>query len=515
MVEGGPIRFGRYELFDALGQGATGDVHLARPAEPSPDLPPVLVVKRLHASLHEDERFIRRFEHEATIARAIDSKHVVKVFDAGRVGDTLYIAMEYIAGWPLNQVISDSARAGTKPSIQSIVEVVRGALRGLEDLHAARGPDGATLGIVHRDIAPKNLMLDEHGVVRVIDLGLGKSTQQGWKTATGILMGTPGYMSPEQVMGQPVDARADVFAMGVVLFELLTLESFIPRGSILEMVTASLNPPYRAPSSVRIGVPQGIDAIVLRALAADPDDRYATAAEFRAALEHVIPPREADVADSLIGQLIFDRDAKTRADVQRFDAGAEGPAESITVPHAPPTRPSSPKARAAPPPPGPRPPRNRTGLVVALAATTGLIGFFARDLVDRDATSTAASSGVDVNRPTVTARPVAPEPPPPAPPSEATGAKRRPTPAVRPAAVVDAAPPTPPPSPPATPRLESIEDRRAHVRALLERALRLDDEPLSADLAQHLRSRDVPPDTTRALERRLVERERAGAPAGE
>jgi serine/threonine protein kinase len=290
--------FGRYVLLKRLGSGAMGDVHLARPLEgqtPSP-----VVVKRLHGRLTSDPNIVRRFHHEAQLAAYVESPYVAKVFDVGAVGDVLYIAMEYIAGWPLVRVIEDLTLRGELPQITAAIRLIEGAVAGLAALHRSVHPEtNAPLEIVHRDVAPKNIMVGEDGKTRIIDLGIGRSSARAWKTRTGLLVGTPGYMPPEQVFGDAIDHRADIYAAGVVIFELLTLRSYIERGPLGQMLQASRVVKPRAPSSIRSDVPRALDAVVMKAVALSPDDRFSSAAELFSALREAVP-----VSGTLDGKML-------------------------------------------------------------------------------------------------------------------------------------------------------------------------------------------------------------------
>lgn len=307
-----PQAFGTYVLLKALGQGAMGDVQLARPYNPNRGIPTPLVIKRLHGELGTDEDFVRRFKHEASIAVSVDSPHVAKVYDAGSVDDTLYIGMEYVPGWPMSKFLESIIKSGRHASIASVVDMCVGALEGLEALHTAKDANtGKPLGVVHRDISPKNLMVGDDGVVRLIDLGLGKSNVQDWKTRTGIVMGSVGYMPPEQVTAETVDLRADLYAMGVVLYETIALRNYLKRGPIPQMLRASLNPEWRPPSEFRPDVPKALDAVIKKAVAIEPDDRYPSARAFVSALREVVPPaKSAGGTASLIRELFGDAQAE-------------------------------------------------------------------------------------------------------------------------------------------------------------------------------------------------------------
>ncbi len=347
-----PRPFGPYTLLKSLGTGGTGDVFLARPQG---DLPSPVVIKRLHGQLASQTEFVKRFHHEAEIAIAIDSPHVAKVYDAGRVEDTFYITMEYLAGWTVARVMKDLLEAGGSASIGSVVDVVRGGLAGLAALHSARHPGTQeALGIIHRDIAPKNLMIGEDGVTRLIDLGLGKSNLQDWRTGTGVVMGSPGYMAPEQVVAEGVDQRSDLFAMGIVLWEFLTLKRFIKRAPIPIMLRAQVKPIFTPPSQHRSDIPAALDAICEKALKIDPSQRFQTAAELIAALDEAVPAREEEAPlATIVGEMLFGELAQSKTEVTKLlsvtPADRVQAIEIISVPvAAAPTPTPTPMALATP-----------------------------------------------------------------------------------------------------------------------------------------------------------------------
>lgn len=286
--------FGAYALLKPLGQGAMGDIHLARPYNVRRGIPTPIVIKRLHGELTSNPDFVRRFKHEAEIAVSVDSPHVAKVYDVGAVGETLYITMEYVNGWPVSKFIEAVIASGHHANISAIVDLIAGGLRGLSALHEAKDVrTGQPLGVVHRDISPKNLMVGEDGAMRLIDLGLGKSNVQDWKTRTGVVMGSVGYMPPEQVTAEKIDHRADLYAMGAVLFELLALRHYIARGPIPVMLRRSVEPAFEPPSRFRPDVPRGLDEVLQKALELDPNQRFQSASDFLTAIRAVVPERKS------------------------------------------------------------------------------------------------------------------------------------------------------------------------------------------------------------------------------
>lgn len=306
-MSGLPQAFGEYVLLKLLGSGVSGEVFLAKPRAASSKVPSPVVIKRLHAELADDRAFSMRFQQEAQIAIAVDHPNVAKVYEVGKVGPTYYMAIEYIPGWTLSRVISDLRESASYASFSSIRDMVGDALEGLHALHHATDPSTrAPLSVVHRDLAPKNLILGEDSTTKLIDLGIGKSAYQDWKTNTGVVVGSPGYMSPEQARGQAVDQRTDIYAMGLILWELLTSRAFIDRGPVPVMLRAQADPPWRAPSSLRPDTPKRVDAVVEKALARDPAQRFQSAKEMQAALYSAIGPRsEGQVSSTIVGALLW------------------------------------------------------------------------------------------------------------------------------------------------------------------------------------------------------------------
>jgi serine/threonine-protein kinase len=333
-MSGLPAPFGPYVLLKALGTGGGGDVFLARPRDRRRGLPEVVVIKRLHGRLAEEGDFVRRFRHEAEIAVSVSSPHLVKCYDAGMVGEVLYIAMEYVAGWPLSRMLKELRNAKHRASLHSVGDIIGGALQGLEALHSARHQrSGVELGIVHRDIAPKNIMVGEDGITRLIDLGIGKSSMQDWKTGTGVIMGSPGYMAPEQVAGEKIDQRVDLYAMGIVLWELLTLKNYFDRTTFAGLLRAQHKPNYTPPSKYAADLPPAMDELCARALSPVRDHRFATAAEFLAALRLIIPERdEQQPLATVVGEMLIGELGQSKTEVFRLLAARMNSAPEIPAP---------------------------------------------------------------------------------------------------------------------------------------------------------------------------------------
>lgn len=285
-MSGAPERFGRYLFLARLGAGGGGDVHLARDIDRK-NGGPIVVVKRLHGRLAERSDFVQRFKHEAALSTIVDSPYVTKVYELGELEEVLYIVQEYIAGWPLSKVAQALADANVRPPLGAVVALAQGMLAGLTALHTAKIGD-ERLGIVHRDIAPKNIMLRANGEACLIDLGIGKSRLQDWKTATGVVIGSPGYMAPEHVTAKELDHRADLYSMAVTLWELCAVQSY-STGTVGQKMMASAVAKYRALSAVREDCPPALDAVLEKAMAREVEARFESAEAFAAALRAAVP----------------------------------------------------------------------------------------------------------------------------------------------------------------------------------------------------------------------------------
>lgn len=352
-----PELFAGYALVGKIATGGSGELFFARPP-PSSGLPPLVALKRLREDWWSDQDAQRRFRHEAQVFTHLDSPCLARIFDVGAVGETPYFVMELIDGWTLAEVITTLAAERMYPPFGWVLAVALDILEALRVLHEAGGSEGP-LGLVHRDVNPKNAIFGADGRTRLIDLGLGRSTARDWKTRTGAVMGTPGYLSPEQALGTAVDARSDLYAVGVLLYELTTLAPFVRRGSAAEMLRASAAPSFVPPRTRRPELPVEAEAVLLRTLRADVAERYSSARELSAALERSWPPSRDSGVRALLDRV------RPRPDLTAF---LEAPAPEASEPEEA----TVVFSRVAPRPPGPavapRSSRSRpVGMAVVLA----------------------------------------------------------------------------------------------------------------------------------------------------
>jgi serine/threonine protein kinase len=280
-----PRMFGRYALFDFIGKGGMAEIYLARQRT---ELGPArrCVVKQILPELASDPAFSEMLVHEAKLAARLSHANVVQVFDLGREGERLFIAMDYIEGFDLNDLLRRCSRAKVPMPFELAVHVVCEALKGLDYAHRRTDDEGRPLGIVHRDVSPSNLLVSFEGEVKVCDFGIAHANDflggAGGSAAHELgeaLKGKAGYMSPEHARGEAIDARADVFAAGIVLWELAAGRRMYKAGdgrdSLLDQARRA-----EVPDLPRSGLPaeDKLRAVVNRALSPDREARYPSAA---------------------------------------------------------------------------------------------------------------------------------------------------------------------------------------------------------------------------------------------
>ena len=313
---------GRYQIQRKLGAGGMADVYLAEDQE----LGRRVAIKILNGRHANDDQFIERFRREAKNAAALNHPNIVSIYDRGNAEDTYYIAMEYLDGRTLKELII--SRGGAPVNVA--IEYARQILSALRFAHRH--------GIVHRDIKPHNVLVDGEGRVKVTDFGIARAgTSQ--MTEAGSIVGTAQYLSPEQARGGEVDQRSDLYSLGIVLYELLTGKTPFDGDTPVEIAMKHLSNAPEPPSKLRPDIPEELDMVVLRALAKNPDERYQSADEMESDLERVA--RGAPVAAVTL-------DSATQV-LSRVAAPAAAATDSTAATMIAP--PSTARARDVPPPP--------------------------------------------------------------------------------------------------------------------------------------------------------------------
>jgi serine/threonine-protein kinase len=283
--------YGRYQLLKKLATGGMAQIYLARQAGLE-GFEKLVVVKRILPHLAENEDFITMFLDEARIAARLNHPNIVQIFDLGAQDDTFFIAMEYIHGEDVRRVWKQAERLGSNIPLPLILRMIIEACNGLDYAHKKADQSGRPLNIVHRDISPQNILVSFEGHVKVVDFGIAKAADQATVTKSGVLKGKYSYMSPEQAGGEPLDCRTDTFALGVVLYELLTGSRLFKRSNDIQTLNAVMECKVDPPSMLSGRSPPELDAIVMKALAKKREDRYAEARLLGAALEEFLLSRK-------------------------------------------------------------------------------------------------------------------------------------------------------------------------------------------------------------------------------
>ncbi len=294
---------GRYELLLPVAAGGMAMVWAAR-LKGSRGFQKIVAVKTMLPKLSEDPQFERMFLDEASLASRIHHPNVVEVLDLGEISGVLFIAMEWLDGVPLNQVMKAAKGASGIP-LPVAAHILTHAAEGLHAAHELKDDHGAYIGLVHRDVSPQNILVGYDGLTKMVDFGLAKATALGdGATRAGQLKGKISYMAPEQIRGDPLDRRADVFALGVVLYAVTTGKHPFRReseGATLFAISA----PEPAPAPSRfMSYPPELEAVLLKAIAKDPDKRYSSSLEFARALEQTLPDGERAHGGERVGEFI-------------------------------------------------------------------------------------------------------------------------------------------------------------------------------------------------------------------
>jgi serine/threonine-protein kinase len=298
---------GRYELLLPIAAGGMAMVWAAR-VRGSRGFQKIVAVKTMLSKLTEDEQFEQMFLAEASLASQIRHPNVVEISDLGEQDGVLYLAMEWIDGVPLNQLMKTAKAAGSLVPLAIAVRIVMNACAGLHAAHELRDAKGQLVGLVHRDVSPQNILVTYDGVSKVVDFGVAKATAMGGgATVAGQLKGKVSYMAPEQVRGEAIDRRVDIFAMGIVLYALTTgKHPFRRESEAATMYTIASDEAVVSPRKFLPDYSASLEAVLLKALAKDARDRYATASEFLRALDRCLPAVERANTDEDVGHFMIE-----------------------------------------------------------------------------------------------------------------------------------------------------------------------------------------------------------------
>lgn len=347
-----PKRLGRYALYDAVAAGGMATVYLGR-LTGTAGFSRIVAIKRLHPHLAQDRTIMPTLLDEARLTGRIRHPNVVSTLDVEDDNGEVFVVMDYVHGESLSALMSAAAFDGSRAPLGVVAAIMCGALHGLHAAHETTNEMGEALGLVHRDVSPQNILVGLDGITRVLDFGVAKAKNRIQTTKQGTVKGKIAYMATEQLRGDPVDRRADVFAAGVVLWELLTGQRLHKATDEASLLGSVIGLKIAPPSSLVADLPPELDEVTLRATARDPELRYETARQMAVAIEKCVPLASATEVGEWVEQMCGSALAGRAAAIRVIEASTESESEpdtgsnpSLAMPSAPL---GVPAAGAAPP----------------------------------------------------------------------------------------------------------------------------------------------------------------------
>jgi len=299
-----PIQFGKYSLFERIGRGGMAEVFKGRIQGPA-GFERVFVVKRILPHLSDDQTFIKMFVEEAKLSARLNHPNIVHIFELGAVEGEYFISMEYIRGHDLSETMRSIWKALGPPRPELVSYIGREACRGLAYAHGLTDENGRLLGMIHRDVSPSNVMLSYEGAVKMLDFGIAKALgDSADQSKSGTMKGKYAYMAPEQTEGDNIDHRSDIFAVGIVLHEVLTGRRLFKGQNDVQTIERVRRCEVPKPSLQNPAVPPELDHIVLKALQRDPARRWSNAADMADALDDIV--HAARFQPTHLTQILYD-----------------------------------------------------------------------------------------------------------------------------------------------------------------------------------------------------------------
>jgi serine/threonine-protein kinase len=295
-----PERLAGYRVVRRLSAGGMGEVLLAS-REAGHGFAKRVAIKTVLPHLTDKEDYRSMFFDEARLASRLNHPNVCQVFDFGEDAGRYFLVMEFVDGVSVEHLRDAHKEAGTCMPPELAALVVAQAARGLHHAHTLRGDDGELLGVVHRDVSPQNLLVTYSGATKVLDFGIAKSRERDNVTQMGVVRGKPGYMAPEQTVGDELDSRTDIFQLGIVLWELLTSRELFVRENIYASIRAVVEEPIPDVRGEVPGIPDGFSDVLQHALTRDPEGRFSNADAFARALDEVIGRTGRPVTEAALG----------------------------------------------------------------------------------------------------------------------------------------------------------------------------------------------------------------------
>src|SRR5580658_1857542 len=298
-----PLRLGPYELLRRIATGGMAEVYLARRAGPH-GFQKLVAVKRILPQYTRDPDFVAMFVDEARVCARLSHPNIVQVFDFGEQDGELYMAMEYVEGTTGARLVRAAAARGDDVPLDVCLHIVLSILRALDYAHGVRDDDGQSIRLVHRDVSPGNVLIDRSGGVKLTDFGIARAAEIERRTDAGQLKGKLGYMSPEQVVGRELDARSDIFTVGIVMAELLVLRPLFSGAQDLDVLMRIRDADVSVIDRSGARIPDDVRAVLLRALSRDPSLRWPSAAAMIEAFEELARRRRLQTGPSRLAAFV-------------------------------------------------------------------------------------------------------------------------------------------------------------------------------------------------------------------
>jgi serine/threonine-protein kinase len=330
-----PQQIGRYAIHGKIASGGMASVHFGRLLGPV-GFSRTVAIKRLHPHLAEDPEFVSTMIDEARLAARIHHPNVAPTLDVVSSFGELLVVMEYVRGESLARLARAVHNDGGRVALPIASAVAVGALHGLHAAHEARSDGGSPLGIVHRDVSPQNILVGVDGMTRIIDFGVAKAAGRIQTTRDGVVKGKMAYMAPEQLSAGAVSRTVDVYAMGVVLWELLAARRLFQADGDAQLVVQVLRGATEAPSRYTPDLPPELDALVMKALAHDPAERFESAEQMAEALQRVVVPAFATEVGRWVRDVAHEALERRASELAEIESALRAESIPPPAPHAPP-----------------------------------------------------------------------------------------------------------------------------------------------------------------------------------
>ena len=327
-----PVKFGKYTLIDRIAVGGMAEIFLARQAGLE-GFEKTIVIKRIRPHLSKQANFVKMFLNEAKLAAQLNHPNIVQIYDLGKIGESYFIAMEYIFGRDMRRIIPKADTLGIPFPMVYALKIASSVCEGLYYAHQKTDLYGNPLNIVHRDVTPENIFVSFDGTVKVLDCGIAKAANQIDQTRAGEIKGKLSYMSPEQCMGKSLDMRSDLFSLGVVLYEWLTGFKLFTGDSEVAVLKSITEGKIYAPSYFKADIPEGVENILMRALEKDRYKRYQTAWDMQYDIDQFLSQYEFTPSNihlsNFLKQLFNDELEEEKERLTHLRAATPGPEEVV------------------------------------------------------------------------------------------------------------------------------------------------------------------------------------------